>query len=189
MSKKNTKINIQGNTITIFKSKEEDYISLTDIAKHKNPNSTGLVISHWLSTRYTVDFMGLWEKMHNPNFNVTEFSNIRNESGSNGFVLSSKNWINSTNAIGIISKADRYGWFISDSSVHESLDWERFCKIEIPILDHRSSPHPTPLTVFHNAPFNQNHYFCTKQSSIKKVGSLTNPVKIRQEVGRPLAQE
>ena len=107
--KKNTKINVIGNTIAIFKSKEEDYISLTDIAKHKNPNATGLVISHWLSTRYTIDFMGLWEKMHNPDFNVTEFSNIRNESGSNGFVLSSKSWINSTNAIGIISKAGRYG--------------------------------------------------------------------------------
>ena len=53
--------------------------------------------------------MGLWEKMHNPDFNVTEFSNIRNESGSNGFVLSSKSWINSTNAIGIMSKAGRYG--------------------------------------------------------------------------------
>ncbi len=107
--KKNTKINVKGNTIAILKSKDEDYISLTDIAKHKNPNATGLVISHWLSTRYTIDFMGLWEKMHNPDFNVTEFSNIRNESGSNGFVLSSKNWINSTNAIGIISKAGRYG--------------------------------------------------------------------------------
>ncbi len=107
--KKNTKINVKGNTIAILKSKDEDYISLTDIAKHKNPNATGLVISHWLSTRYTIDFMGLWEKMHNPDFNVTEFSNIRNESGSNGFVLSSKNWINTTNAIGIISKAGRYG--------------------------------------------------------------------------------
>ena len=66
--------------------------------KHKNSESTGLVISHWMSTRYTIEFMGLWEKMHNPDFNVTEFSNIRNESGSHGFVLSSKNWINSTNA-------------------------------------------------------------------------------------------
>ncbi len=93
--KKKTEIKVKGNTIAIFKSKEEDYISLTDIAKHKNPNATGLVISHWLSTRYTIDFMGLWEKMHNPDFNVTEFRNIRNESGSNGFVLSRKNWINS----------------------------------------------------------------------------------------------
>jgi hypothetical protein len=109
MNKTNKKIEIKGNEITIVKSNEGDYISITDIAKRKNPESTGLVISHWMSTRYTIEFMGLWEKMHNPNFNVTEFSNIRNESGSNGFILSSKNWIKSTNAIGIVSKAGRYG--------------------------------------------------------------------------------
>jgi len=109
MGKKNKKIEVKGNEIVVVSVNEQDYISLTDIAKHKNQNATGLVISHWLSTRYTIDFMGLWEKMHNPDFNVTEFSNIRNESGSNGFVLSSKNWINTTNAIGIISKAGRYG--------------------------------------------------------------------------------
>ena len=78
--KKNSAIEIQGNTITIFKSKDEDYISITDIARHKNPKATGLVISHWLSTRYTIEFMGLWEKMPNPDFNVTEFRNIRDES-------------------------------------------------------------------------------------------------------------
>jgi len=103
------KIEIKGSEIAIVTSSNEDYISITDIAKHKNSESTGLVISHWMSTRYTIEFMGLWEKMHNPDFNVTEFSNIRNESGSHGFVLSSKNWINSTNAVGIISKAGRYG--------------------------------------------------------------------------------
>ncbi len=68
-----------------------------------------MVISHWMRTRYTIEFMGLWEKMHNPDFNVTEFGNIRNESGSNRFILSSKNWINSTNAIGIVAKSGRYG--------------------------------------------------------------------------------
>jgi hypothetical protein len=103
------KIEIKGSEIAIVTSSNEDYISITDIAKHKNSESTGLVISHWMSTRYTIEFMGLWEKMHNPDFNVTEFSNIRNVSGSHGFVLSSKNWINSTNAVGIISKAGRYG--------------------------------------------------------------------------------
>ena len=103
------KIEIKGSEIGIVTSSNEDYISITDIAKHKNSESTGLVISHWMSTRYTIEFMGLWEKMHNPDFNVTEFSNIRNESGSHGFILSSKNWINSTNAVGIISKAGRYG--------------------------------------------------------------------------------
>ncbi len=109
MSKKSRKIKVKGSEITVLKSDREDFISLTDIARHKNPEATGLVISHWLSTRYTIEFMGLWEKMHNPDFNVTEFRNIRNESGSNGFVLSGKNWINSTNAIGIISRAGRYG--------------------------------------------------------------------------------
>jgi len=76
--------------VNFFSQKEEDYISLTDIAKYKNKEATGLVISHWLSTRYTVEFMGLWEQLHNPDFNVTEFSNIKNNSGSNGYVLSGK---------------------------------------------------------------------------------------------------
>ena len=109
MTTKKQKIKIKGNEITVLKSNKEDFISITDIAKYKNTESTGLVISHWLSTKYTIEFMGYWEKMHNPDFNVTEFSNIKNEAGSNGFVLSGKNWINSTNAIGIISKAGRYG--------------------------------------------------------------------------------
>ena len=103
------KINVLSTSITIYQQKKEDFISLTDIARHKNPETTGLVISHWLSTRYTIEFMGLWEKIHNPNFNVTEFRNIKNEAGSNGFILSSKNWITSTDAIGIVSKAGRYG--------------------------------------------------------------------------------
>jgi len=95
--------------INFFSQEEEDFISLTDIAKYKNKEATGLVISHWMSTRYTIEFMGIWEQMHNPNFNVTEFRNIKNESGSNGFILSSKQWISKTNAIGIISKPGRYG--------------------------------------------------------------------------------
>ena len=108
MSKKRELV-IQNVCIGMFSLEQEDYISLTDIARYKNQESTGLVISHWLSTRYCIEFMGLWEKMHNHNFNVTEFRNIKNESGSNGFILSSKNWINKTNAIGIISKPGRYG--------------------------------------------------------------------------------
>lgn len=100
---------VEGIGINTFKMGKEDFISLTDIAKHKNPESTGLVISHWLSTKFTIEFMGLWEQIHNDNFNVTEFSNIKNEAGSNGFVLSSKQWIEKTNAIGLISKPGRYG--------------------------------------------------------------------------------
>jgi len=120
MSKMSKTIKIKGSEITIITADTQDYISITDIAKYKNAEATGLVISHWLSTRYTIEFMGLWEKLHNPDFNVTEFSNIRNESGSNGFVLSAKNWINRTNAVGIISKAGRYG----GTYVHKDIAFE-----------------------------------------------------------------
>ena len=89
MAKKD-KITVQGTEIMLFSHKKEDYISLTDLAKHKNAEATGLVISHWLSTRYTIRFMGIWEQINNPDFNVTEFGNIKNESGDNGFVLTSK---------------------------------------------------------------------------------------------------
>ena len=75
---------MNGTDITVFHTEKVDYISLTDMARFKNAETTGLVISHWLSTRYTIEFMGLWVQMNNPDFNVTEFSNIRNESGSNG---------------------------------------------------------------------------------------------------------
>ena len=135
---KNVKINF-------FSQKEEDYISLTDIAKYKNAEKTGLVISHWMSTRYTIEFMGIWEEMHNPNFNVTEFRNIKNESGSNGFILSSSQWISKTNAIGIVSKAGRYGgtfahkdiafefasWISAEFKLYIIKEFQRLKQIEI----------------------------------------------------------
>jgi len=96
MSKKES-LTVHGTEITVLSHKQEDYISLTDMAKHKNAEATGLVISHWMSTRYAVDFMGIWEKINNINFNVTEFSNIKNESGSQSFVLTTKQWIETTN--------------------------------------------------------------------------------------------
>jgi len=118
---KNKVIKINDYEILTISQKSEDYISLTDMARFKNAETTGLVISHWLSTRYTVEFMGLWEKMNNPLFNVTEFSNIKNESGSNGFVLSGKQWIEKTNAIGIFSKPGRYG---SGTFAHKDIAFE-----------------------------------------------------------------
>ena len=120
MAKKQT-IKVESFEIVLYSRNSEDYISLTDMAKFKNAETTGLVISHWLSTRYTVEFMGLWEKMNNPLFNVTEFSNIKNESGSNGFVLSAKQWIEKTHAVGIISKPGRYG---SGTFAHKDIAFE-----------------------------------------------------------------
>lgn len=108
MAKKQT-MHINGSDIVVLKQQAEDYISLTDMAKYKNAEATGVVISHWLSTRYALDYLGIFERLNNPNFNVTEFSNIRNESGSNGFVLTVKQWVERTRAIGIISTPGRYG--------------------------------------------------------------------------------
>ena len=106
---KTSKIEVEGSSIAVLKNQNEDYVSLTDMAKYKNAENTGLVISHWLSTRFAVDFLGIWEQINNPNFNLTEFSKIRFDAGTNGYVLSVKQWIDRTNAIGIISSAGRYG--------------------------------------------------------------------------------
>ena len=103
-------INAGGQNIQVrYGGTAGDYLSLTDMAKYRNAEATGLVISHWLSTRYAIDYLGIWERVNNPDFNLTEFSNIRSQSGTNGFVLSCKQWIERTNAKGIISTAGRYG--------------------------------------------------------------------------------
>ncbi len=103
------KIITQGLQIAVIKKNEEEYISLTDMAKFKDREATGIVIANWLSTKYTIQFIGAWERFHNPSFNVMEFNNIKNEAGSNGFILSSSKWVQKTNAIGIRSSAGRYG--------------------------------------------------------------------------------
>jgi hypothetical protein len=121
------KIIVQGIEVNISSAKQndKDFISLTDIAKHKNAEATGMVIAHWLSTRYTVEFMGVWEQLHNPNFNITEFSYIKNQSGANGFVLSGKQWIERTNAIGLIAKTGRYhgGTYAHKDIAFEFASW------------------------------------------------------------------
>ncbi|MBU0667561.1 KilA-N domain-containing protein [Patescibacteria group bacterium] len=104
------KIIVQGIGVNILSAKQndKDFISLTDMAKYKTYDS-GVVISNWLTTKYTIQFMGAWEQLHNPNFNLMEFNKIKNEVGTNGFIVSSSMWIKNTNAIGIRSSAGRYG--------------------------------------------------------------------------------
>jgi len=99
-------INIEGNQITIIQIDNDDYISLTDMAKSQHQE---VVIFKWMSSKSTIEYLGEWELLYNPNFNYTEFGIIKNEAGTNSFVLSTKNWIEKTNAIGIIAKAGRYG--------------------------------------------------------------------------------
>jgi len=107
----------------ILKGADNDYISLTDIAKYRDAERTRYIIQNWLRNRSTVEFLGLWESLHNPCFNRIEFEAVKNASGSNAFTLTPKQWIESTGAIGIISKAGRYG---SGTFAHRDIAFE-FC--------------------------------------------------------------
>ncbi len=121
---KSQRLIVNDQEISVLSQENGDFISLTDIARQKN-GTTGLVISHWLSTRFTVEFIGLWEQLYNPDFNVTEFGNIKNIAGANGFVLSSKQWIEKTNSIGLVSKPGRYngGTFAHRDIAFEFASW------------------------------------------------------------------
>ena len=109
MAKKQTKISVQGNEIAIIKKNSEDFISLTDIARYRNKVEPFSIINNWMRARSTIEFLGLWEKLSNPDFKPKELESFKTEAGSNNFVLSPKRWIESTSAIGITSKAGRYG--------------------------------------------------------------------------------
>jgi hypothetical protein len=104
-----SKIIVQNIDVSFNTSSLGDFISLTDIAKYKNAFEPFSVINNWLRTRSTIEFIGLWEKINNPNFKPLEFERFKIEAGSNYFVLSPQRWIENTNAVGIISKSGRYG--------------------------------------------------------------------------------
>jgi hypothetical protein len=106
---KNETIVVRGTHITIAQINKDDYISLTDMAKMKNAEIPATVISHWMSTNFTMNFMGVWERMHNEAFNLTGFREVKMMSTETGFALSPKQWIEKTNSIGITSRAGRYG--------------------------------------------------------------------------------
>ena len=114
--KKDT-IEAKGFSIQVYTEDfKNDYISLTDIAKYKSdePND---VIRNWLRSKYTIEFLGLWEIIHNSNFKPVEFDGFKKEAGSNAFTLSPQRWIKKTNAIGIISKSGRYGGTFAHSDI------------------------------------------------------------------------
>jgi hypothetical protein len=106
---KKTKINVQGAAIAVQQRDGEDYISLTDIAKHKNSDHPDDLIRNWLRNRETLEFLGVWERLNNPLFNPVEFDGIRLRAGLNSFTLTPKQWLEATGAIGIDSRAGRYG--------------------------------------------------------------------------------
>ena len=103
-----TKIMVKDTEVTVLLINNEDFISLTDIARFKT-SDTNAVIGNWMRNRNTIEYLGIWESLYNPNFKPLEFEGFKKESGLNAFVLSPQKWIQSTNAVGIISKSGRYG--------------------------------------------------------------------------------
>jgi len=95
--------------IATTKYNEDDYICITDIAKYKENNDANDIIRNWLRNRNTIEFLGIWEQLNNPDFKPVEFDGFKKEAGLNSFTMSPKKWINSTNSIGLIAKSGRYG--------------------------------------------------------------------------------
>ena len=102
-----SKINVEGSEISIIAIDDKDYISLTDMVR--NIENGLALIEKWLRNKNTIEFLGIWEEMYNPDFNSLEFEGIKNEAGLNRFVLSVKQWVEKNNSIGIVAKAGRYG--------------------------------------------------------------------------------
>jgi hypothetical protein len=106
---KNKIIRVESFEIVLYSQNDADFISLTDMARYRDNERTNYIIQNWLRTRNAIEFCGLWEQINNPGFKRIEFDAFRNESGLNSFTLTPQRWIESTNAIGIVSKSGRYG--------------------------------------------------------------------------------
>jgi hypothetical protein len=102
-------VSVKGTDITVLVHGEEDFISLTDIARHRNPDHTDDLVRNWLRNRNTIEFLGIWESLNNPGFKPVEFDGFRRQAGLNSFALTPKQWIEATSAVGIVSKRGRYG--------------------------------------------------------------------------------
>ncbi|GHV88684.1 hypothetical protein AGMMS50267_10520 [Spirochaetia bacterium] len=102
------KITVKDTDITIIQNNSNDYIALTDIARFKSDDPTA-VIANWLRNRNTLEYLGIWESLYNPDFKPLEFEGFRKQAGLNAFTLAPQKWIETTNAIGLISKSGRYG--------------------------------------------------------------------------------
>jgi hypothetical protein len=109
MPMKNRTIKVESVEIVLRSQNNEDFISLTDMARYRDSERTNYIIQNWLRTRNAIEFCGLWEQLNNPNFKGIEFDAFKNEAGSNSFTLTPQKWIEATNAIGMISKSGRYG--------------------------------------------------------------------------------
>jgi len=106
---KTKKIKVLSREVALYQHREEDFISLTDIARYRDAERGDYIIQNWMRNRNTIEFLGIWEHLNNPDFNSIEFDGIRNQAGLNSFSLTPKRWIAQTGAIGIVAKTGRYG--------------------------------------------------------------------------------
>jgi len=125
---KNKKINVQGVDILLYQEHQNDFISLTDIARHKDSAHIDSIIQNWMRNRNTIELLGFWESIYNPNFKPLEFEGFRKQAGLNSFVMTPKRWIENTNAIGIVSKAGRYGGTFAHKDI--ALEFASWISIE-----------------------------------------------------------
>lgn len=103
------KLQVLDRDISVQTIHDTDYICITDIARYKDAHRSDYIIQNWLRNRNTIEFLGIWEQLNNPDFNAIEFDGFRKQAGLNSFSLTAKRWIEATNAIGLISKSGRYG--------------------------------------------------------------------------------
>jgi len=123
------KINVQDTEITVVSVDDQDYISLTDMTNAKDGESRAAdIIKNWIRNRYTIEYLGTWEQIHNPNFKVVEFDHFKSQAGLPSFVMSVSEWIDATNAIGIIVKRGKYG----GTYAHRDIAFEFGSAISVP---------------------------------------------------------
>lgn len=125
---KSKKIHVSGVEIVLYEDNQQDFISLTDIARHKDAANTDTIIQNWMRNRNTIELLGFWETIYNPGFKPLEFEGFRKQAGLNSFVMTPKRWIESTNAIGIVSKAGRYGGTFAHKDI--ALEFASWISIE-----------------------------------------------------------
>ena len=118
------KIHVLENEISFYSRNDEDYICITDIARYKDPDHTDDLIRNWIRNRNTIEFLGIWEHLNNPDFKPVEFDGFRKLAGLNSFTLTPKQWIEKTSAIGIVSKPGRYGGTYAHKDIaYEFASW------------------------------------------------------------------
>ncbi len=125
---KNKKIEVQGVQITLYENNSNDFISLTDLARHRDAKHTDLIVQNWMRNRNTIELLGFWETIYNPNFKPLEFEGFKKQAGLNSFVMTPKKWITATNAIGIVSKQGRYGGTFAHKDI--ALEFASWLSIE-----------------------------------------------------------